>query len=570
MISAKSALGIVCFTAACSSGGLRTGGPFPREQAPAEGLRYHVARNVIALDTRVIARSGNEWSPKDCSVVPVAGWNRTEYELSTPVVGDERQTFRLALLPSRSVDQTFKVTVNDNGLLSSLNYTAQDRTAEIAGNILRGVAGIAGTALGITNFGFTPLGAARADQSPRQLHVALPEYCYLTEGGSQAEALGKEILGLEAELRQARSEHQDLLARASQMPAVGDVQRLRAQDTLLTRSEAILGDRIIERRATLTVEANEFARLKLVTIKADTVRYFDSFDLTELPTDVRRVSLESAIQAMPATVPERARAFFRSTQLVLSVTDIATPGIPQQVADRQTDTGTLACERRDPEKCARIYYRQPAMRVLRIYAPSSAASTAPLALLETRSIPLVSSRDPVLNVAVNAAAIGNGSATIAFGPYSNVTSLEQSANAQLAKATSTLADALTGARQEFVGGLQAAQTAQSTVFAMQTNARAARIKELSDQKALIDAQVALQGANANRSLLEQKAAVDAQLALLNAQQALEASQHTASTSTELQQMRDEITRVQTQLQLLQQQLALEKAQRDLEAARNQH
>jgi hypothetical protein len=472
------------------------------------------------------------------------------------------------MLPSRTVEQTFKVNVTDDGLLTSFNYSAQDRSAEIAGNLLRGVAGVAGTFLGVSNFGSAiDLNPAADEEDRRKLYLPLAEHCFVNSPDERADTLGKELLNLLISLENAKRDHQNVLAQVTRASAAADVQRLRAQDSLLTRREAILSERIAGTRAALAVEASAYAVRQGIGVGEDTVRMQEVFDLTELPATVGDGTLATEISGMTAA-SEQMTNFFRQSRLIVTLRERTSPAGDPVVHDPQTGTASLACKQNDAETCARIRYRQPVPREIRVYSPSGPKADAPLRLQEVRTVPLISSADPVLNMAVDAKALGTGKATIAFGRYSNITSLEQASDARLARATSTLADALSGARQEFLSGLQAAQTTQSTLINMRANSRTERIKELTDQKTLIDAQVALEGANANRRLLEQKASVDAQLALLKSQQDLEAAQRSAATATDVADLRDEIQRLQVELDLVRKQLELEKVQRELEGLRN--
>jgi hypothetical protein len=187
---------------------------------------------------------------------------------------------------------------------------------------------------------------------------------------------------------------------------------------------------------------------------------------------------------------------------------------------------------------------------------------SPLKWRESKTVNLVSSTDPVLNIAFRSNQLGQASTGLTFGRRGSVTGIEQSSNAALAGATSTIATALTTARQEFVAGLQTVQTTQTSLEAMRQANRTAQIKELQDQKVLIDAEVALQGASASRDLIAQKQAIDAQLALAQSQQALELSSLRSETSAEVSALRVEIERLQVQIELLKKQMELEKARRE--------
>jgi hypothetical protein len=200
------------------------------------------------------------------------------------------------------------------------------------------------------------------------------------------------------------------------------------------------------------------------------------------------------------------------------------------------------------------------MREVRIYKVETDDTTAAVRLQDVRRVALVSSADPEIHVAFRSTALGEGKVNLLFGSRGNLVGVEQSTNAALAEATSTLAGALSGARQEFLASLQGVQSAQSTVATIQDNARNARILELQDRKAIIDAQVAYEGADASRDLLAEKQRIDAQVALLLAQQSLVTATSNAAGSADLATMRAELERIKVELELIQRRLELEKAQ----------
>lgn len=156
---------------------------------------------------------------------------------------------------------------------------------------------------------------------------------------------------------------------------------------------------------------------------------------------------------------------------------------------------------------------------------------------------------------------------LTFGRHGTVTGLDQKTTSTTAASARAFADVISGSREAFQAGLSGVQTAQASMLVIQQVSRTARIKEIQDQQALLDAQISLEGTSASKDLTSQKKQLEAELALLNSQQSLLTAQNAAASTAELSAMRQEIAKIGVQLELMRQQMELEKTKKALEEQR---
>jgi hypothetical protein len=106
--------------------------------------------------------------------------------------------------------------------------------------------------------------------------------------------------------------------------------------------------------------------------------------------------------------------------------------------------------------CARIYYREPILRVVRVLVPDDVdAHRATFAIREERLVPLVAANDPVLYLSFGTQTLGSGKIALTFGPHGNVTGVEQSSSASLAGTATAATAALESARDAYMASLKA-------------------------------------------------------------------------------------------------------------------
>ncbi|MDQ6633239.1 MAG: hypothetical protein M3Z10_00580 [Gemmatimonadota bacterium] len=489
-------------------------------------------------------------------------------EISQATIPDRRTAYHLWMEPSSLSAQTMKLAVTNDGLLTSLNYSVEDKRAEIAGNILKSVAGIGGLFVGLE-----PLLDARlttAFDKGRLADTPAPrdrgEACAFRTNAKSMTPLLVAREALETELERAVREREIGLRAITSASSQAALKILRARDDLQARRTAILDARLATVRDAIAANVTGFKAGAGITAKDTVVKADALLDVTALPGDAAVVSqlksLSNAHSAL-AAYPDVQR-LADSTRIVLTIEESVPSGSAAPPSSPTRWKRSECPDDASTDDCVHIYSRAPRPRILRLYVPTGEAPVKPFVVKETRLLSLVSSADPVIDVPMSTKTLGQQSFAVAFGRAGTLTGLERASSAGLATATSTLAAALTGARQEFVAGLQTAQTTQTTLDAMQAASRASRLKDLQDQKVLVEAQLALQGTTANKDLVAQKQQLDAQIALLASQQALTTAQENGTVSADVAALRAEIQRLQAQLDLLKVQMELDKARKQSE------
>lgn len=560
-------------TSACRPQGfLRTGGPFTDNDAPHEGIRYYVAKDLLLLEVRHVKMTKKQWTQDSAGVACVA---RTTDSSDTPLVAtsiqtvaDRQHAFRLAMKPSGGTRQSMTVSVSESGLLTGINHAAEDKRFEIAGNALRVVAGIAGTALGLGQL-FTwnppevPTGIEKADTSDKltKPRVASNEVCFL-QNAPAAQKLKGQLDSLDKLATELAAERLQIIRRGPGSRTTADLALLRAKDGDLARVLDQLAYQYSTTRAALTAGADAFARAAGVGTKVDTTpprKY--AFDVGLLP--------DKPVQ--PQSGDPQALVF-AVDNLVIAADD--PPASARTVAFDASDTThtSLSCSNPSPVTCARIQYRMPRLHQVTIF--SVERRTAPVATngmkasevpgfkaVESTMMLLASSADPILNIGFDAKKLGSGSVKLAFGKYGNVTSIEQVTEATAANGSAALVKALADSRTDFLDGIKTVAESQKGLIGIEEAGRAARVKELQDQKSVLDAELAVQGAKAGSELVLQTKKIEAELALLTAQQNL------ATKSATPNPMQAELDALKVQLELLKTQLEVEKMKRELDAAK---
>jgi hypothetical protein len=551
---------VVSFLCCCVGAACRTAPSFS-STAPepmvspdtTSGLRYFLGRDVLLVDASVKYHREATWKEradlaKECEPDKVVTeWTDTEWTVAPLTVPDRSRQFRLAVTPGSSAQQSLNVTVSDVGLLTNLNYSGKDQTGDIIGNVLKGVAAVAGA------FGGSFVGL-EADKRPTN------EACF--KNRPEAKELDALIASTGQMLAKTHDDRLRILNEANQNSSDAAIRNLRARDSLLARREGMLVQDLANLRGKRASALAVYLKSKGIGGSDTVVRLRYGIDVGLLPASLpgpKRINVKTGLQH--AVVKQ----LFDSARILIVAGDIASPLQTLTTGDRK---GAFACKEKG-EECARIYYRAPRQRVLEVYTPEEDEDMAPMILRERSVVPLVASTDSTYAIAFEQRRFADAGFKLGFGKQGNVTTLEQSSSAALAGATAAISNAVTGARQEFLNSLKAAQDAQTTAAAIRQSRANERLQELKNRKDLIDAEVALSGATASQELLAEKRRIDAELDLLKSQQALAGAQTDAARAAETIELRDQIERLKIQVELLRQQLELEKARAALNAAKPQ-
>lgn len=178
-----------------------------------------------------------------------------------------------------------------------------------------------------------------------------------------------------------------------------------------------------------------------------------TFDLTELPIAPDPLASWSAIARQNATYT-RDLELFALANLFVTVSPLPEPMSALEPAPNAGGS-PIGCSGAD-SVCARIYFREPIMRVVRVHVADAVdARNATVSIGEERIVALVSAADPILNISFGTQLLGAGKIALTFGTHGNVTGVEQTSSAALNEAATAVTAASAAAREAYDAALKA-------------------------------------------------------------------------------------------------------------------
>ncbi|HSU94948.1 MAG TPA: hypothetical protein VLI43_14665 [Gemmatimonadaceae bacterium] len=178
-----------------------------------------------------------------------------------------------------------------------------------------------------------------------------------------------------------------------------------------------------------------------------------TFDLTELPPAPDPGATWTAIARQNATFTHDLE-LFTLANLFVSVSPVPEPTSTLEPAPG-SGSSAIGCTGAD-SVCAKIYFREPIMRVIRVHVPDAVdPRNTTFTVAEERIVPLVSAADPVLHVAFGTQVLGSGKIALTFGDHGNVMGVEQSSSAALNGAGAAAASIVEGAHAGYDAALKA-------------------------------------------------------------------------------------------------------------------
>jgi hypothetical protein len=472
------------------------------------------------------------------------------FTVSAQTVADRRWSYRLALQPKKSVDQSLNITVNAAGLLSGINYEVADRTGDIVTNVLKGIGGVAGSFVGLgTASRESPPGVSRGDTAYAPSDVD----CLLR---SSAGAPFRKLADLEAEvdaLLDARRRNAALMMRTT---GAAQAAGLKERDNLLAHSVAVVADQASRLRERMVAAAATNARTAGVGERlSEPIPFFQAFDLAEVPP-IADPEVEMSVARSDPRWP-----LLEIAGLIVAVSELPPGGGASP--DGVTSVESLGCQGTSGAgECAQLHYRVPKPRIVHVFRTNALENGPWLGLVHGSITPLAASSDPIHHVSVSAKRFSTSGFQATFGSHGNLIGVKHQSTSSLTNGSGAMVNAIAAGRSEFLAGLKAAADAQSSILGITQSARAARIRELQDEKLVLDAGVALQGAKGSQEFVLAKLKLDAELAMLSSQQALEANPASAFMSG----LQTEVTTIKLQLELLKAMLELESARKAATAA----
>jgi hypothetical protein len=178
-----------------------------------------------------------------------------------------------------------------------------------------------------------------------------------------------------------------------------------------------------------------------------------TFDLTELPPAPDPGATWSAIARQNATFTHDLE-LFTLANLFVSVSPVPEPTSALEPA-LSARSAAIGCTGAD-SVCAKIYFREPIMRAIRVHVPDSMdPRNTTFAVGEERIVPLVSAADPILHIAFGTLVLGSGKIAHTFGDHGTVTGVEQSSSAALNGAGAAATSIVEGAHAGYDAVLKA-------------------------------------------------------------------------------------------------------------------
>jgi hypothetical protein len=645
--SGMRSLPIVAILAVQGCGGtsnIRSEGPFPYNSdglASREGVRYYVARDIITLEARVIKGTSKVWIADSAAIArnsvvkdglckaspPKTQWDTTHFTLLPVVVPDmEEGAFRLGMRVNAGASQNLNIDVSQTGLLKNVSIDVQDQRPEMVANVIQGVAGIAGSLVGAAASAILPakgisnltyLTAVSVVRDSAQV-LLTDDNCYIMSGrNSKGTELKRQIETLEAETRRAEDDRLRLQTRAM---AVTDGQRARALRAGLAVADSrviMLKDRLASATSAYILGRAAYKNERGVGKKTDTTMIRSTFDVVDLG-DIETTH-QGEIAADEVSKLSGARRFLAdSGRLIVVIRDLPRPSKPLGAS---TETA-FGCDALTDTDCVKVAFRKPRPRLVTVYARrhptgDKAEAAQNFGEVSRTILPLASSDDLTLVQSFQTKAFAKEKLSLTFGDHGDVVGVVQVGDGGMALATGKLVEGLSKARTEFTSGLSTVSTAQASVYGIQRAQLQRQVQRLQDEKSLVDAQIALQGANATADLQVRSALLDSQikaltseqnlnsavaagerqplvlstqdiqaqlvlanaqaslqqqpfqsqLALLTQQQALLAGQNAGALAQQLADIQASIAQLRAQIDLVNQQMALQKAKQDLERLR---
>jgi hypothetical protein len=234
----------------------------------------------------------------------------------------------------------------------------------------------------------------------------------------------------------------------------GTDQRAEIVTTIAKGFAGVLGS--ITRTGLGAVRDTSCGASKAKPVPLSTRHVIRTFDLTELP------AASEAGAATPATVKQNG-AYARDLELAtLANLFVTVSPLPEPASALTPGTaasgGPIGCAGAD-SVCAKIYFREPIMRVIRVHVAESADAgnprSAAFSIGEERIVPLVSAADPILHIAFGTQLLGAGKIALTFGVHGNVTGVEQSSSAALNNGASAAASGYEAVRAAYDAALKA-------------------------------------------------------------------------------------------------------------------
>jgi hypothetical protein len=535
---------------ACSSTGLVGHALTPEAAAtPSSGVRYRVAKDLVEVATTVTERTTTRYAGQADGGVAIEEAREIERRAAVAIVSvpDPDHLFRLDLAARGLAHHALRVALRPNGLLESINAESTGRGGEAlvaigkAIGLAAGMAPAVGLAAPAPDRGCTPADTREMPANVRGFLAEDRDGCKLW---SEIGTARKRIDQLERDRRR-------LLDRSGSETGEG----LKTVEKQLDLVRQEIDD---ERRALAPREARlaglleSFLAGKAIGTRTTVTEHRERFDRADLVLEDGAVGdrihpgmTPDLVEAVLTDKPG-ALEFFARTGTVVTLESI----------DRQ--------ERAEPPPqpagTARIYFREPRLRRVRVFVLAGALDAPELTLQIDQIQPLVLGGDALAYVEFRESAFAERKLALAFDERGRPVKLERASTSAPAGVASAVIQAAAAARDEYTTTLDKLADAQASRRKIAIDRQLRRLDQLERQKAVVDAEVALEIATGTRDARLRQFQLEAELGALQADVDLASAGATTSQETE-------VARLKAAVDLLRQQVALIEAEQGLERAR---
>ncbi len=575
--------------------------PYDPGSVPHEGIRYLLSRNRINVTiTKTASKpvlikefidpansARNELKPilgvpADKSAVSLAA------DIDVAWEADPSKVYVLDLSPRAMSDAEVTVDSHPDGRLSSVNTQSTGQGGTVLSNIFK----VVGTLVGLTT---GPAFAAIPDASALAAFPPKTDCNVWIRPLSDLDNLTRITIEHSGVACDAWKDSQRYAVRAKAQRT--EIERLEDQvSTIASAQLAALKTRITE--AAAARDRTHFdRRTAIAVIEAQKSAFVDKWKIGENQQPPKTEELTFLIEELPMAGAAAIREGLTKVQTELALASysvakkllaesehvITVDSVPTGYQATEITQSSDGCKiqmwhgtpsndknvrKRTPtyDRCKGqlLFYKRPISTSVTLWKlEKGAGGAATLQIKEKRQLMLVRSESPLEVLEFSASAWSDGSLVVAFGDTGVPSKITWKSDSSAAAITGALAGALTAARTEYSATIAELVTIKENKAKLNPKGKSdvqKEIDELTKKKELIDARLAIEGAEATyESQLEQQRLAQ-QLALLNSEQSVVTAEQAATNQLDILRLAAELSRLNTEMQIL-------KAQIDLDALR---
>ncbi len=543
---------------------LAAGGPFDPDQVTHEGVHYFLAKDRLKVSATVTTINHQVITDQ----LTLRGVNSAKRAGSVAVQtgADPSKVYVLHLTPRSSSDETMVIDLTETGLLKSINAGSTGRSGTILGNIFKFIGTVAG---GFVPGAFAPASlpalstcARDIDKSP---FVHLPKLTRFTIMYSQTACdAWKEIIvidGQEAALRASMRSTEKQLANATGQQLEDLQSRI---STLQARVDQNQKDRAVQ-LAIVQRESGVLKAVHKIGAPNTTKEHEVVFDLNEVLTG-NTLSAGATVPAVNTALSSlpTAKRLFDNAGVVIEVG----PAPPNYAATTITPTSTDPKNRKycalslkhgssgrtsvlDRCKSQFIFYRRPIATEVRIYGKNGAGTA--IELLSKASLSVLRDEAPHEYLKFDSRRWSKGTLQITFDSKGVPAHIDWMAESSAAALTGALATAVAAARDEYaatIAKIVEIEDAKKKLDPEEKSELDKKLEELTKQKEVLDAQLALAGAQSTYELTLSQQQAAAELALVQSEIGLVAAEEARANQLAVLRLEADVARMNKELELL--------------------